>query len=69
MIISGLPPETIMEICGRSLSFWVYQVFQEHNYKDLLLKASDEKKHHAEKQLSICVGQAKSELSGKLRLL
>jgi E3 ubiquitin-protein ligase CCNP1IP1 len=65
MIISGLSPETIMEICGRSLSFWVYQVFQENNYQDLLIKASEEKKLLAEKQLSLCIGQAKSELHGR----
>ncbi len=26
MVLAGLKPETIIEVCSRAISFWVYQV-------------------------------------------
>lgn len=63
MIISGLKPETIMEICGRALSFWVYQIYQEQCYQGIVVKNLEEKKIHSERQLAVCINQAKTELS------
>ena len=29
MILAGQKPETMLEICSRAMSFWLYQVFHD----------------------------------------
>jgi E3 ubiquitin-protein ligase CCNP1IP1 len=66
MIISGLKPETIIEICGRGLSFWVYQVYQEQCYQELLVRNLDDRKHTSERQFHSVIMQSKAELNGSI---
>ncbi|XP_042868362.1 uncharacterized protein LOC122250799 [Penaeus japonicus] len=38
MILAGLQPEVIMEVCQRGLAFWTYQVNQERTYQQHVVK-------------------------------
>ncbi|XP_047484848.1 E3 ubiquitin-protein ligase CCNB1IP1-like isoform X2 [Penaeus chinensis] len=38
MILAGLQPEVIMEVCHRGLAFWTYQVNQERTYQQHVVK-------------------------------
>jgi E3 ubiquitin-protein ligase CCNP1IP1 len=40
-VLSGLRPEIIMDICGRALSFWIYQSGQEMFFQQMLYKNLD----------------------------
>lgn len=67
MIMSGLKPEIVMDVCGRALSFWVYQIYQEQCYQDIMLRNQDEKRQVSERQFHAMMSQAKAELSGMVR--
>ncbi|CAH1774320.1 unnamed protein product [Owenia fusiformis] len=43
MVLSGLKPETIMEICTRSMAFWTYQSHQERAYQEYVAKKSKDR--------------------------
>ncbi|WVQ71689.1 hypothetical protein IAR50_001230 [Cryptococcus sp. DSM 104548] len=51
-ILAGLPPHTVMEIAARALSFWTYQLSQESAFQALILKNTQERQNHLEKQLN-----------------
>ncbi|KAE8633852.1 hypothetical protein XENTR_v10002118 [Xenopus tropicalis] len=34
MILAGLRPEIVLDICSRALAFWTYQVYQERLYQE-----------------------------------
>ncbi|XP_063596787.1 E3 ubiquitin-protein ligase CCNB1IP1-like isoform X1 [Penaeus indicus] len=38
MILAGLQPEVIMEVCHRGLAFWTYQINQERTYQQHVVK-------------------------------
>uniref|UniRef100_UPI00358E782C E3 ubiquitin-protein ligase CCNB1IP1-like n=1 Tax=Myxine glutinosa TaxID=7769 RepID=UPI00358E782C len=38
MVLAGLRPDVIMEICSRALAFWTYQIHQERMSQDHLLR-------------------------------
>lgn len=42
MILSGLSPETALDIISRSIRFWTYQVYHEKVLKDADYKAAKE---------------------------
>ncbi|ODN83142.1 hypothetical protein, variant [Cryptococcus amylolentus CBS 6039] len=51
-ILAGLPPHTVLEIAARALSFWTYQLSQESAFQALILKNTQERQSHSEKQLN-----------------
>ncbi|MEE6512562.1 hypothetical protein FKM82_019629 [Ascaphus truei] len=34
MVLAGLRPEVVLDICSRALAFWTYQVYQERLYQE-----------------------------------
>ncbi|CAI9565522.1 unnamed protein product [Staurois parvus] len=34
MMLAGLRPEIVLDICSRALAFWTYQVYQERLYQE-----------------------------------
>lgn len=40
MVLSGLSPETTLDIMSRSIRFWTYQVYKEKVLKDADYKAA-----------------------------
>lgn len=38
MILTGLRPEIVLDMTGRAFSFWSYQMSQEKNYHQLMMK-------------------------------
>jgi hypothetical protein len=34
-VLAGLPPDTVLEICSRSLAFWQYQMQQESTFQGI----------------------------------
>ncbi|KAH6570200.1 hypothetical protein BASA83_007465 [Batrachochytrium salamandrivorans] len=62
-VISGLRPDLIIEIAGRALSFWVYQVSQESVYQAMLFKDLDEQCSKLERQMQSLVREANQEIA------
>ncbi|EMD41106.1 hypothetical protein CERSUDRAFT_45072 [Gelatoporia subvermispora B] len=50
-VLSGLNPAIILEICSRAMSFWQYQVQQEHSFQQAVLRNINEKNAQLQKQL------------------
>jgi E3 ubiquitin-protein ligase CCNP1IP1 len=63
MILCGLRPETIIEICGKGISFWTYQMSQEMVYRDMLFKEIEDRRGAKDRQSHSTVLQLQSELS------
>ncbi|KAJ1958494.1 cyclin B1 interacting protein 1, E3 ubiquitin protein ligase [Dipsacomyces acuminosporus] len=61
-ILAGLPPQTIMDICSRALSFWFYQNAQELAYQKALVQAEQERAKAAELRASVSVNQIAEKL-------
>eukprot|EP01135_Chromosphaera_perkinsii_P005001 Nk52_evm10s309 gene=Nk52_evmTU10s309 len=51
MVLAGLRPEYIMEVCNRALSFWNYQSFQQKCYFEHQASRCNAKVAHAEQKL------------------
>jgi E3 ubiquitin-protein ligase CCNP1IP1 len=41
-ILAGMNPNMINDICGRALGFWTYQVTQEANFQQMILRDAQE---------------------------
>lgn len=68
-VLSGLNPATILEICSRAISFWQYQIHQEHSFQHAVVRSINDKNAQLQKQLENLVREADSEiglLSNKL---
>ncbi|KAF8491415.1 hypothetical protein JB92DRAFT_2753000, partial [Gautieria morchelliformis] len=62
-VLSGLSPAVILEICGRAIAFWQYQVHQEGSYQQAILKSLNDKNSQISKQLENVVREANGELN------
>ncbi|OCH93569.1 hypothetical protein OBBRIDRAFT_724507 [Obba rivulosa] len=62
-VLSGLNPAIILEICSRAMSFWQYQVHQEHSFQQAVLRNINEKNAQLQKQLDNVVREANGELT------
>ncbi|KAF8309221.1 hypothetical protein DL93DRAFT_2063177 [Clavulina sp. PMI_390] len=61
-ILSGLSPQTIIEICSRAISFWQYQIHQETSFQHAVLRNVNERNAQMQQQLENVVREANSEL-------
>ncbi|ESP00316.1 hypothetical protein LOTGIDRAFT_140959 [Lottia gigantea] len=43
MVLAGLKPDIVMEICTRSLSFWTYQTHHEKSYQEYVANKAKER--------------------------
>ncbi|KIJ56660.1 hypothetical protein M422DRAFT_57338 [Sphaerobolus stellatus SS14] len=50
-VLSGLSPAVVLEICGRAIAFWQYQIHQENSYQQAFLKSLSDKNTQISKQL------------------
>ncbi|KAK5670763.1 hypothetical protein BDV3_005041 [Batrachochytrium dendrobatidis] len=62
-VISGLRPDLIIEIVGRAISFWMYQVSQEAAYQAMVRKDLDDQCSKLERQLQSLVREANQEIA------
>ncbi|KAI0662994.1 hypothetical protein C8Q70DRAFT_484212 [Cubamyces menziesii] len=62
-VLSGLNPAIILEICSRALSFWQYQVHQEHSFQQALYRNVTDKHAQLEKRLENVIREANGEIS------
>jgi len=62
-VLSGLSPAVILEICGRAIAFWQYQIHQEGSYQQAVLKSLNDKNSQISKQLENVVREANGELN------
>ncbi|CAG8485649.1 8911_t:CDS:2 [Gigaspora rosea] len=61
--LSGLRPDTIMEICSRALSFWTYQTTQENCFQEMLYRGLEDKYSELEKQVQVLIRDSESEVT------
>ncbi|XP_039996451.1 E3 ubiquitin-protein ligase CCNB1IP1 [Xiphias gladius] len=52
MVLAGLRPDIVLDISGRALAFWSYQVHQEHMYQEYSLSRADAQLKQMEKVLT-----------------
>ncbi|KAG7462142.1 hypothetical protein MATL_G00199580 [Megalops atlanticus] len=52
MVLAGLRPETVLDISGRALAFWTYQVQQERLFQEYSLSRAEGQVKQMEKLLS-----------------
>ncbi|XP_031440355.1 E3 ubiquitin-protein ligase CCNB1IP1 [Clupea harengus] len=52
MVLAGLRPETVLDICARALSFWIYQVHQERLFQEYTLSRAEGQLKQMDKLLS-----------------
>ncbi|KAI0698912.1 hypothetical protein BC835DRAFT_1405289 [Cytidiella melzeri] len=62
-VLSGLNPTVILEICSRAMSFWQYQLHQEHSFQQAVIRSVNEKNAQLQKELHNVVREANGELS------
>ncbi|KZW04051.1 hypothetical protein EXIGLDRAFT_716064 [Exidia glandulosa HHB12029] len=62
-VLSGLNPATILDICGRAVAFWSYQVQQEQSFQQAMLKKASETSSTMQKQLDNVIREANTELT------
>ncbi|KAH9940567.1 hypothetical protein B0H21DRAFT_754610 [Amylocystis lapponica] len=62
-VLSGLNPTIILEICSRAMSFWQYQVHQEHSFQQAVTRNVNEKNAQLQKQLDNVIREANGEIS------
>ncbi|KAF8506019.1 hypothetical protein F5888DRAFT_1791958 [Russula emetica] len=62
-VLSGLNPATILEISSRAISFWQYQIHQEHSFQHAVVRNINDKNAQLQKQLENLVREADSEIS------
>ncbi|XP_050413464.1 E3 ubiquitin-protein ligase CCNB1IP1-like [Patella vulgata] len=63
MVLAGLKPETVMEICTRSLSFWTYQTQQEKSYQEYVSSKAKERAIQLEQYYEQIVTRTHAELN------
>ncbi|XP_072037514.1 E3 ubiquitin-protein ligase CCNB1IP1-like [Amphiura filiformis] len=63
MVLAGLKPETIIEVCSRAISFWVYQTHQEHLYQEYASTKAKEKFTQLEQYYDQVLGKTQAELT------
>ncbi|KZS98058.1 hypothetical protein SISNIDRAFT_547067 [Sistotremastrum niveocremeum HHB9708] len=61
-VLSGLSPSLILEICGRAIAFWQYQIHQENSYQQALVRSVNDRVAQLQKQLENVVREANSEI-------
>ncbi|XP_030286753.1 E3 ubiquitin-protein ligase CCNB1IP1 [Sparus aurata] len=52
MVLAGLRPDIVLDISGRALAFWSYQVHQEHMYQEYSLSRAEAQLKQMEKVLT-----------------
>ncbi|XP_036968266.1 E3 ubiquitin-protein ligase CCNB1IP1 isoform X2 [Acanthopagrus latus] len=52
MVLAGLRPDIVLDISGRALAFWSYQVHQEHMYQEYSLSQAESQLKQMEKVLT-----------------
>ncbi|XP_030636762.1 E3 ubiquitin-protein ligase CCNB1IP1 [Chanos chanos] len=52
MVLAGLRPETVLDICSRALTFWTYQVHQERLFQEYSLSRAEGQVKQMEKLLT-----------------
>ncbi|KAM6909001.1 E3 ubiquitin-protein ligase CCNB1IP1 [Xenentodon cancila] len=52
MVLTGLRPDIVLDICGRALAFWSYQVHQERMYQDYSLSRAEAQLKQMDKVLT-----------------
>ncbi|KAI0347051.1 hypothetical protein BDW22DRAFT_1322233 [Trametopsis cervina] len=62
-VLSGLNPAVILEICSRAMSFWQYQLHQEHSFQHAVIRNVNEKNAQMQKELHNVVREANGEIS------
>ncbi|TFY72092.1 hypothetical protein EVG20_g897 [Dentipellis fragilis] len=62
-VLSGLNPSTILEICSRAISFWQYQIYQEHSFQQAVIRNMNDKNAQLQKQLDNVIREANGEIS------
>ncbi|KZO98027.1 hypothetical protein CALVIDRAFT_51396 [Calocera viscosa TUFC12733] len=62
-VLAGLNPVTILEICGRAISFWNYQVSQENSFQHAMFKNANEKMAQMQKHLDNVIREANGQIS------
>ncbi|XP_040276212.1 E3 ubiquitin-protein ligase CCNB1IP1 [Bufo bufo] len=62
MMLAGLRPETVLDICSRALAFWTYQVYQERLYQEYNYSQAEGHLKHVEKLYAHEVQSKESEL-------
>ncbi|KAI0921955.1 hypothetical protein AcW2_006780 [Taiwanofungus camphoratus] len=62
-VLSGLNPSIILEICSRAMSFWQYQVHQEHSFQHAVYRNLNEKNAQLQKQLENVIREANGEIN------
>ncbi|KAI0068893.1 hypothetical protein BV25DRAFT_61365 [Artomyces pyxidatus] len=62
-VLSGLSPSTILEICGRAISFWQYQIHQENSFQHAVVRNVNDKNAQLQKQLDSVLREANGEMS------
>lgn len=63
MILAGLKPEVISEVCSRALSFWVYQSHQEKTYQEYMATKAKERANQLEQYYEQVISRTSTELS------
>lgn len=63
MIITGLHPEAILDICNRAMSFWIYQTCQEQCYQESLVQDLQHRLKEHEQQLQTAHIQFKTDIT------
>ncbi|KII95823.1 hypothetical protein PLICRDRAFT_129839 [Plicaturopsis crispa FD-325 SS-3] len=61
-VLSGLSPSIILEICGRAIAFWQYQIHQENSFQQAVVRNLNDKSAQAQKQLDNVVREANGEI-------
>ncbi|XP_048092894.1 E3 ubiquitin-protein ligase CCNB1IP1 [Alosa alosa] len=64
MVLAGLRPETVLDICARALAFWTYQVHQERLFQEYSLSRTESQLKQMEKILSQQTQSRELELNG-----
>jgi len=63
LVLAGLRPEIIMEICSRALAFASYQSYQEKSHLESVCRKLDEKVQQQEKSLQQTIFQVNNEIA------
>ncbi|XP_068127636.1 E3 ubiquitin-protein ligase CCNB1IP1 isoform X3 [Hyperolius riggenbachi] len=64
IILSGLRPEIVLDICSRALAFWTYQVYHERLYQQYNYSKAEQHLKQMEKLYSHQIQSKESELAG-----
>jgi len=62
-VLAGLSPAVVLDICGRAISFWQYQIHQENIFQQAVLKNVNDKSTQLQKQLDNVIREANNEIN------